>query len=308
MTATEIIGGLSSREMAFPQAAMEAAIAQREEITPLLLQALEEAAKAPEEFAAQHPWLVESASFLLAQFREKRAYRPLVKILGNTQEDIYPLFEDALTGAMDVILASVYDGDPEPLKQLVENTAVDESVRGSALSAFVIISHSGQMSRQEVVEYYRELLRGKLEREPADVWIDLVAALAKLPAPQLADELKPAFEDGVLEPFYFTWEEVEADLFIPIEVTEKDEKSILMDDAVAEMKAWSEFRFDVQPQNELQPLPEDLYRPPPTPDDIDVIDDGLPFAGLRREGPKIGRNDPCPCGSGKKYKKCCLRG
>ncbi len=22
--------------------------------------------------------------------------------------------------------------------------------------------------------------------------------------------------------------------------------------------------------------------------------------------PKIGRNDPCPCGSGKKYKKCCL--
>jgi len=27
----------------------------------------------------------------------------------------------------------------------------------------------------------------------------------------------------------------------------------------------------------------------------------------RREGPKIGRNDPCPCGSGKKYKKCCSR-
>jgi len=23
-------------------------------------------------------------------------------------------------------------------------------------------------------------------------------------------------------------------------------------------------------------------------------------------GPKAGRNDPCPCGSGKKYKKCCL--
>ena len=26
---------------------------------------------------------------------------------------------------------------------------------------------------------------------------------------------------------------------------------------------------------------------------------------IRREGPKVGRNDPCPCGSGKKYKKCC---
>ncbi|MCD6389209.1 MAG: SEC-C domain-containing protein [Desulfobulbaceae bacterium] len=26
-----------------------------------------------------------------------------------------------------------------------------------------------------------------------------------------------------------------------------------------------------------------------------------------RQDPKIGRNQPCPCGSGKKYKKCCLR-
>ena len=26
---------------------------------------------------------------------------------------------------------------------------------------------------------------------------------------------------------------------------------------------------------------------------------------VKREAPKIGRNDPCPCGSGKKYKKCC---
>ena len=27
---------------------------------------------------------------------------------------------------------------------------------------------------------------------------------------------------------------------------------------------------------------------------------------VRRDGKKVGRNDPCPCGSGKKYKKCCL--
>jgi hypothetical protein len=26
-----------------------------------------------------------------------------------------------------------------------------------------------------------------------------------------------------------------------------------------------------------------------------------------RAGSKLGRNDPCPCGSGKKYKKCCAR-
>ena len=39
-------------------------------------------------------------------------------------------------------------------------------------------------------------------------------------------------------------------------------------------------------------------------------DDGYFTGGYttpyRREQPKVGRNDPCPCGSGKKYKKCCL--
>lgn len=33
-----------------------------------------------------------------------------------------------------------------------------------------------------------------------------------------------------------------------------------------------------------------------------------PVDQVRREGPKIGRNDPCPCASGKKYKNCCGSG
>jgi SEC-C motif domain protein len=34
--------------------------------------------------------------------------------------------------------------------------------------------------------------------------------------------------------------------------------------------------------------------------------DGEQIAGppVKHEGPRVGRNDPCPCGSGKKYKKC----
>jgi len=31
------------------------------------------------------------------------------------------------------------------------------------------------------------------------------------------------------------------------------------------------------------------------------------IAPQRREMPKVGRNDPCPCGSGRKYKSCCGR-
>ena len=31
-----------------------------------------------------------------------------------------------------------------------------------------------------------------------------------------------------------------------------------------------------------------------------------PLEPIRREAPKVGRNDPCPCGSGKKHKQCCM--
>jgi preprotein translocase subunit SecA len=36
-------------------------------------------------------------------------------------------------------------------------------------------------------------------------------------------------------------------------------------------------------------------------------DTGATPATVKREGKKVGRNDPCPCGSGKKYKHCCGR-
>ena len=31
-----------------------------------------------------------------------------------------------------------------------------------------------------------------------------------------------------------------------------------------------------------------------------------PIAPFVRSSPKVGRHDPCPCGSGKKHKKCCM--
>ena len=34
----------------------------------------------------------------------------------------------------------------------------------------------------------------------------------------------------------------------------------------------------------------------------------VPETPERRSSPKVGRNDPCPCGSGKKFKKCCGAG
>jgi uncharacterized protein len=37
-----------------------------------------------------------------------------------------------------------------------------------------------------------------------------------------------------------------------------------------------------------------------------LADRSGPQVPSRRDRPNVGRNDPCPCGSGKKYKRCCL--
>jgi preprotein translocase subunit SecA len=39
----------------------------------------------------------------------------------------------------------------------------------------------------------------------------------------------------------------------------------------------------------------------PPPGEQEIV---LPKITVRREAPKVGRNDPCPCGSGKKFKQC----
>jgi len=55
---------------------------------------------------------------------------------------------------------------------------------------------------------------------------------------------------------------------------------------------------------EAPPAPS-VASPTPPPREREMRAEAPPPAPVRREGKKVGRNDPCPCGSGKKYKKCC---
>jgi uncharacterized protein YecA (UPF0149 family) len=49
---------------------------------------------------------------------------------------------------------------------------------------------------------------------------------------------------------------------------------------------------------------EEMYKDPFDEGDFDDTVHYFPETFVRGE-PKVGRNEPCPCGSGKKYKRCC---
>ena len=46
----------------------------------------------------------------------------------------------------------------------------------------------------------------------------------------------------------------------------------------------------------------------PAPKREQVLNEGAQHHNIQRKTSKVGPNDPCPCGSGKKYKKCCGAG
>jgi hypothetical protein len=298
MTIPEILKELEPYTGRFPMKAMQAAIEQREAIMPELLRVLEAVAEDPVKFVEREDYMLHDfALFLLAQFREKRAYAPIVKMFSAPGETPFDLFGDTVTEGLSQILASVYDGNPAPLRGLVESEQVNEFVRSAALDTFLVLEHTGQMPRAEVVEYFRSLFHGKLQRTHSYAWDGLVCAVADLPASELLEEVRQAYADGLVDDTVADLAGIERDIASP--KPRRRDRQHLITDAIAEMEWWASFHPEDSWPKKLPKL-EPPVPPPPAPPSASYV---APKPLVRE--PKIGRNDPCPCGSGKKYKKCC---
>jgi hypothetical protein len=306
MTVPEILKELEPYTGRFPMEAVKAAIEQREAITPELLRVLEAVAENPSGFATAQDYMLHLfALFLLAQFREKRAYPLIVKIFSAPGETPHELAGETVTDGLDRILASVYDGNPAPLCGLVESEEVDEYVRAAAIDAFLVLERTGQMPRAEVIEYYRSLFHGKLQRTNSFAWDGLVGAVTDLPAPQVLEDVRQAYAEGLVDSSVADLASTERN--IVAQKPWRREKCDLITDAIAEMEWWAAFHPE-ESQPEGLPTPPEAQAPvPPPPAPAPSPESYVAPKPFVRQ-PKIGRNDRCPCGSGKKYKKCCGKG
>jgi hypothetical protein len=253
MSIPEILRGLTLYTGRFPEEAVQAALSEREAITPHLLQELRAVAAAPAEYAQRKDYMLPIfTAFLLAQFREQRAYQPLLEILTAPGNTAYDLFGDTLNESMKNILGSVYDGDPVPLRAIVEDEGLDEFVRGTALATFPVLLHSGRMSREDVLAYYKSLFRGALPREPNQVWNELACLVADLLAVELIDDLRQAYADDLVDPGYATLNELLNDMERePVQPPPQSRKVYdLIDDVVSEMSWWAAFDPEETPRHE----------------------------------------------------------
>jgi hypothetical protein len=235
------------------------------------------------------------AMYLLALFRETRAYPLLVRIFARPGEFAFDLASDVVPQDLGRILASVSGGDVSGMTELIENGQANEYVRTAAMDGMVSLVTSGQRTRYEVMTYFLQLFQ-KLERTPGGPWDGLANVCADLWPQEAIEELRRAYEDGLVDRVSIDWPDVEDALARGKQgaMQRARYRDPLITDLARDM-GWMQCFQGINPEREGG-SGEDAWEAPPS---------SYSTMPIVRTEPKVGRNDPCPCGSGKKFKKCC---
>jgi len=311
MTIEEILAAFGSvPKRQFPTEAVEAALAQQETITPFLLQVL---AVTPEELEAQYQaeddkgedtvyYTFDFALYLLGQFREQQAFLPILKFFLTPGDLTQDITGDIVTDGLGELLAATYNGDISALTGVVSDEQVSAYIKIATIETMCILWQEQQLDDAFFINYLTELFDTYPRENQGDgFWTFLVSRVAYCRLDALRSRLEQAFDDQLVESFFI----VRSDLGKIYSGEYAPRKQSSQIDTMS-LASWRWFRPDEPrlefPINGMDKWLDTAYVPSsPTKSYLPL----QPVETVKREGPKVGRNDLCPCGSGKKYKKCC---
>jgi hypothetical protein len=209
MSADEIVAALRTGDQAVAAEALVAADAQRPALVGPLIAGLSsgiaEAFDPPDEDAS----LFAYAIYLLAAWRETRAYPEVVRWLSLPGDGPFDLVGDIVTEDGGRILAAVCDGDLEPIKALVLDAEANEYGRSMAIEALALLAAWAEVPRQDVVDYFTWLATEGLERGRTHLWDSLAAACAEIEALPALPALREAYDRKWIDPDFIGRDEVE---------------------------------------------------------------------------------------------------
>ncbi|ETW99458.1 MAG: hypothetical protein ETSY2_40850 [Candidatus Entotheonella gemina] len=274
MDVQDILKQLEVNEGTFPREAVLQAIEQREAITPELLRILEDARDNIEYIAEHDDYFAHIyAMYLLAQFREPRAYPLLTQFFAMPEGMAKHVTGEIVTESLGRILASVSGGDSRLMMELAENESADDYVRSAALQGLICLVVSGDKTREDVIAYFQSFFRGRLPREYTVLWDLLISSSTDLYPEELYEDIKQAYEEGLIESFFIGIEDVESTLKQGkervLENLQNNRHYSLITDTVSELEWWACFQpKDRLPRTTLPniPVPKALPNIPfPTP-------------------------------------------
>ncbi|MFO1498947.1 MAG: DUF1186 domain-containing protein [Verrucomicrobiota bacterium] len=281
-----IIERLSEVRSTQPVAALAAANQHRDTLTDVFLQAIERGINDPKGDFTEHGMLFNYASYFLAKWREPRACPLFLRWFSLPGELALELGGDTVTHHGARFLASVCSQDVEGLKQLIQSPSANPSCRGQALLALAILSAWGEQPLETTAAFFSHLAQQTLGAGDGLLWCDLTAACVGLELVSVFPQLRAACEQGWIPPSFCTPDQLDhlAKEAHGDYVRGFATKYPPIIDIAQETRWWAGFQ----------------QRPPGA-----AIAAGAAHRQPYVAPPRVGRNDPCPCGSGKKHKKCC---
>lgn len=290
----------------FPKEELEQISANRDQAIPYLRNAVEKAVEEREGLDKNYI-LHLCGLYLLAQFQDREFFPKMMELATLPEETLDYLIGDVLTEDLGSILYNMYNGESKLLRQGVMNKEASDFARAQMLDVMGQLYLDQAFEKQELQDFLKEIVHG--EESIGDyIYTAVARMICRCHFTDMLPELKSLYTKELVDEFAIGGYDSSVDsLFSYKKEPKRFCKSPI--DAVKQLRRWPMFGEasgkDCEAVDEDEAIDEDL----------DTLDNQLAniLEGLGgaveepRRVVKIGRNDPCPCGSGKKYKQCCLK-
>ena len=285
------IAEITCRSRVFPKEAFRVITQNEEEAKPYLRDAIEKAIQEKMNLDDDYQ-LHFYALFLLGQFQDTGAFRKIAELVSLPPDIVEYLIGDTITSGLPDILYNTYDGNLEQLKQMIADKKIDEYVRSDALEVMGQLYLDGEIPEVEWKSFLTQKIHGA--RGYDHIYDTIADLICRCHFVDMLPEIRYMFDHDLMDEGYLGAYDSCVDLMFEYD-EENDPLCRKPIDAAEMLKSWAMF--------------DDGNRQNP---DMSEKDFEKMFRAMEKslnppiQKKKIGRNDPCPCGSGKKYKFCCM--
>ena len=306
----DVLRAFQNCENTFPHNAVQKARELRDWIIPNLIEVVRDATAYARFHVQTNDGTVQFAVHLLAEFQAKESLPAIFDSFSLTNDELWDyMYGDGLHEAMPGIMNRLIGDEPEFYDQKLRDPQVPVALQYCLSQSLRFLVARKNISLETYGSWLRDYLEIAIQAKKKELVTILAADILDTANPDYLPIARIAFEKGLVDELMISLEEATealAESNVPDLNRFPDPKQDFSD-TVKELSSWAWFQETTPDSaqsvlnrkidgekilNAIQSLKSLQPKPLPPPKN--------PF-------PNVGRNDPCPCGSGKKYKVCCLK-
>lgn len=276
---------------AFPQEEFDMIRQNFDKAKPFFYEALDYTHADPESVPDEYE-LHFYALLFLGEFKDRDSFEKIVEYVSVTADQLDLLLGDFVTEGLKDVIYNTYNGNLELLKNTIRNKDVCIYVRSAMLEVMGQLYLDGTLAKEALQNVLKELFAAR-EDEQAEINSFAVEVICGCHLVELLPDIRKLYDEDKIDLFISGWYDDCLDHIF--QYHENSDLNILCKSSVSadQIKSWAMFEENSKKQTKVdyKKLAKELSK------------NTVPKPQKKR---KIGRNDPCPCGSGKKYKNCCL--